>query len=298
MKTRPALFCLSMLACASPKATPDTAAPEPLRPKALLIGIDGLKAGGIPGAETPNMDMLMAEGAWSLRASTQLQAPTVSGPGWTSMLTGVDSDKHRIVENGGYADINRLYPTFIGRAHGFGLSTATAIHWLPIQVSLIEPTVTDEIVFGLDETVADGMTEFIAEADYQVLFAALDDVDHAGHRGGFVLENPDYVDAIEVADEQVGRMLTAIAERSTRDEESWLVAITADHGGDSSGHGALNEDCRTIPLLLWGDEVVPGEIQGDFISQMDAHPTIMAHMGHPAEDSWDLDGTARGLEIE
>ncbi len=292
-----ALLGLGLLgACASENTKREIDTADPLAPKALLIGIDGLRGDGIPGSDAPFLQGLLTEGAWTTAASTQLHAATVSGPGWTSMLTGVDSDKHGIVENGGWTDINRAYPTLIGRAHSLGLGTATAIHWLPIQFSIIEAETTDEAVLGLDDEVASGMADLLADGDYDVHFAALDDVDHAGHASGFSLESPEYVAAVQVADGQVGQMLQAIAERPTRDSESWLVVVTSDHGGNWSGHGPLDADNRTIPLIVSGDAVTPGELTGDQLSHMDAHPTIMAHLGHPPQTSWGLDGVVRGLD--
>jgi len=289
---------LFVIACGAPKDADDTAGggATPLLPKALFIGIDGLRGDGIPDSETPHMDGLIEAGTWTLEASTQLQAQTVSGPGWTSMLTGVDADKHGITENGGWDLIDRSYPTLIGRAHTLGFSTATAVHWIPIQMMIIELGVTDESVLGTDEAVTDGMAHLLAAGDFDVHFAALDDVDHAGHSTGFSTDNPDYVAAVEMADSQVGQMLQAIADRPTRDQESWVVLITADHGGSGTSHGPQDADNQTIPLLIWGDPVPSAQLDPGVGSHLDIHPTLMAHMGHPAQASWDLDGEARGLE--
>jgi hypothetical protein len=45
-----------------------------------------------------------------------------------------------------------------------------------------------------------------------------------------------------------------------------------------------------------GADQVPGELDVGFVSHMDAHPTIMTHMGHQTEQVWGLDGAARGLD--
>ena len=54
------------------------------------------------------------------------------------------------------------------------------------------------------------------------------------------------IQAIEIIDGQVGRVLKAIEARSTRGDEEWLIAMTTDHGGEGTSHGALNDACRTI----------------------------------------------------
>jgi predicted AlkP superfamily pyrophosphatase or phosphodiesterase len=292
-----ALAMVSLVACGGSKDWNDTAAEDvELTRKVIFVGIDGLRGDGIPGSETPNMDRLTEGGTWTIGASTQLQAQTVSGPGWTSMLTGVDSNKHGITENGGWEQIDRTYPTLIGRAHDVGLSTVTAINWLPIQLMIIERDVTDEVIAGDDEAITGGMVEVLEDGDFDVHFVALDDVDHAGHSTGFSLENPDYVNAIETADARLGQLLSAIEARPTRSGEDWMVLITSDHGGSGTSHGALDADCRTIPLIVWGDSVRADELAPGVGSHLDIHPTLMAHMGHPAQPDWSLDGEARGQE--
>jgi len=151
-------------------------------------------------------------------------------------------------------------------------------------------------VVGKDAEIVDGMVDLIQNANSDVHFLALDNVDHVGHRTGFSLENPEYVDAIKMVDQQLGRLLSAIETRQNRLDEEWMVLITSDHGGEGTSHGALNEACRTIPLLIWGDTVVPGEL--DAGSHLDVHPTLMMHMGFHPEEAWALDGQVRGLADE
>jgi predicted AlkP superfamily pyrophosphatase or phosphodiesterase len=305
-RTAPMLIGSVLLVnCNSDKA-PGTGAAASGTPKVLFIGIDGLRGDGIPASQTPHLDGLLDSGVWTLFASTQLAAATVSGPGWTSMLTGVDADKHGIVENGGWDDMNRDYPTLIARAHDLGLRTATAVHWLPIQINIIEADVTDQTLVGTDEDVATGMADMLRDGDFDVHFAALDDVDHAGHASGFSVNVTAYRAAVATADAHVGLMLEAIAERTTRDEESWVVVVTSDHGGLGTSHGGVDADSRAIPLIVSGDRVspeeltgagnVPGELIAGFVSHLDVHPTIMAHMGYPPNDDWDLDGAVRGAD--
>ena len=62
--------------------------------KVLLIGLDGVRVDILAQAHTPNIDALIANGTFSGEAQTR--PPTVSGPGWSSMLTGVWGDKHKV----------------------------------------------------------------------------------------------------------------------------------------------------------------------------------------------------------
>ena len=284
----------------------DEPLPPTLIPKVLVLGLDGLRGDGVPDTDSPRMQGLLDSGAGTYSASTQLTGPTVSGPGWASILMGVEPQKHGVFDNTNWQDFDRSYLTFLARAHELSFSTATAINWLPIQTSIIEEDVTDEIVLGTDQAVADGMAEMLKEADHDVHFVHFDDVDHAGHSSGFSVENPEYVDAVETLDLLVGLLLDAIDTRSTRADESWLVVLTSDHGGEGTSHGGVTAEHRAIPLLLFGDPVVggpfvsvdsvPGEMDVGFVSHLDVHPTVLQHLGHPPEAAWSLDGFVRGLD--
>ena len=83
---------------------------------ALVIGIDGVRSDAFELASTPNIDRLSDEGAWTLDASTQLEADTMSGPGWTSILTGVDADKHLVDGNNDLGELFRNARANLGLA--------------------------------------------------------------------------------------------------------------------------------------------------------------------------------------
>ena len=63
-------------------------------PNILVIGIDGLGAHGIKMSKAPVLNELMRNGAWSLEARTVM--PSVSGPAWSSILTGATVERHGI----------------------------------------------------------------------------------------------------------------------------------------------------------------------------------------------------------
>ena len=68
--------------------------------KTLVIGLDGASFDFLAPADMPNLDALRAEGMTA--ASNLYAAPmagTVSGPGWSTIATGVWPDKHRVTDN-------------------------------------------------------------------------------------------------------------------------------------------------------------------------------------------------------
>jgi arylsulfatase A-like enzyme len=264
------------------------------RPYALVIGVDGVRADALVAADTPNLDRIRDAGAWSMSAQTQQEAATNSGPGWASILTGVDADKHNIWENDQYDGQDPDYPSFLWRARDAGLRTMTSINWIPLSTAIVEDDAVDERVLGTDTHVTDELAARLTAGDYDVHFIHFDDVDHAGHASGFNPDNDAYTDAIEVVDRQVGQLLDAIEARASWADESWLIAMTSDHGGTDAGHGCLTWECRTVPLILSGPAFERGELL-EAGSHMDVHPTVLQHMGLTPSQDWDLDGAVQGL---
>src|SRR5436190_5093014 len=75
-------------------------AEEPKTKKVLFIGLDGTRFDAIEKAKTPNLHALMNEGIYSdtclILDDRYQKSDTVSGPGWSSILTGVWADKHGV----------------------------------------------------------------------------------------------------------------------------------------------------------------------------------------------------------
>ena len=93
------------------------------RRRAIVIGVDGLDGDEMHTASIPTLDLL--EQVWTRSARTQLTGATYSGPGWTSILTGVEVEDHGVTYNGGYDERNPGYPTVLLKLRDAGLETAS-----------------------------------------------------------------------------------------------------------------------------------------------------------------------------
>ena len=81
--------------------------------KLLFIGIDGCRPDALTQAETPNMDELINAGIYINDALCSINGqPTVSGPGWSTMITGVWYDKHGVSDNSFIGSNFDEYPPF------------------------------------------------------------------------------------------------------------------------------------------------------------------------------------------
>ncbi|MGD8867308.1 MAG: alkaline phosphatase family protein, partial [Gemmatimonadales bacterium] len=140
------LALLTVMACAERGPTK----------KVLVIGLDGVRPDILAKTETPNIDALITVGAFSDSVTTRAQ--TISGPGWSSMLTGVWPEKHRVVSNDFTSNDYADYPDFLTRLElvDRDLSTFAVVDWPPLGGPesggpLISDTVDLKIMFDGEE---------------------------------------------------------------------------------------------------------------------------------------------------
>jgi hypothetical protein len=204
--------------------------------KVLIFGLDGTTPEALTAAATPHLDSLMSGGTWSLDALNR--PPTVSAPGWASILTGVWNDKHGVLDDsytGGRFD---RYPCLFTRMKRFDPSLKTASI---VRVGLVNSAIVTDADYtatgGSDGEAAQLAAGVLASSDPDAMFVQFKDTDYAGHRGGYALSNAEYIAAIEAADRFIGDLIDAVHGRPGFSGENWLFLAVADHGARSDGHG-------------------------------------------------------------
>ena len=263
--------------------------------RVMIIGLDGVRPDAFQDAATPRMDSLISAGAVSFTASTQITGMTSSGPGWTSILTGVEVDKHQVRLNGQYDDIDRAYPSVMKRAQDvLGARISMASHWPDIVVGIVEEDARGTWAIRSDQMAAEYAADALSRDEADLYFVQLDDIDEAGHSTGFSSENPEYIEAIQVADGHVGTIIDAVAARPA--EEEWLFLMTTDHGGEGTSHGLQIPENQTIWVIVSGDGVIQGKLND--ATQMDLHPTALQWLGTEIDPAWELDGHVQGLAAD
>jgi predicted AlkP superfamily pyrophosphatase or phosphodiesterase len=262
----------------------------------VLIGLDGLRADSLLTAQTPIFDTLISNGAYTLEAISSLGQPTASGPSWSSILTGVWADKHGVQDNtfdeSRYDDFP-CFPVRLSQTRP-GSRTASFVNWAPIN-DCVPLNAEFERRMIPDATVVSEAIRVITDEGPDATFLQLDEIDGAGHDGGYV-GNPKYMDAVSRADTLVGDVIEAVSVRQEgRGQEDWLVIIVSDHGGTNGGtHGGLSREEIVVPFLMVGDRVKPGEMAAP-VYTVDAPVTALDFLGLTIDPVWGLDGTPRGL---
>ncbi|MEE1831936.1 alkaline phosphatase family protein [Streptomyces sp. SP17KL33] len=261
---------------------------RPGRGRVLVVGMDGVRFDRLArsAATAPVLHALMAAGAHGRGLlpygevdgqaeggpSTSM-AYTDSGPGWSSVLTGVWPDRHGVTGNDfAGADYSR-HPDFLSRAVAArpGLRTVAAVSWPElVDRGALGSTIGERVRYDgesdgyetADRLVADTAVRRIAEDDPDALFVYFGATDEAGHATGPL--SPAYDRALLAQDAHLGRLLDAIAARRSdpgRANEHWTVLVTTDHGHlDTGGHGGDTHAEREVFVILaeLGTAVGPG----------------------------------------
>ncbi|GIX04155.1 MAG: nucleotide pyrophosphatase [Planctomycetaceae bacterium] len=272
----------------------------------LLIGIDGCRWDAVVAARTPHLDHLVAAG--TLAVGTDIVAPrptpadTVSGPGWSNILCGVWPDKHGVIDNRFHDAHYERYPHFFVRIKEVAphIQTASFTNWEPLHSRLTRQADHQlaESAQGADQyrvsdrRLAEACARWLTTGNPQVVVLYQGQVDETGHRFGFHPDIPEYRDAIERVDDNVGLVLQAVQQR----REDWLVLVATDHGGEGKGHGGgrNNDVIRKTFLIVSGPSAQRGTWK-QASSQVDVVRTALHHLQIEPRQAWELDGHVVGL---
>ncbi|MFI5645169.1 alkaline phosphatase family protein [Kitasatospora sp. NPDC051705] len=260
--------------------------------KTLVIGVDGTRYDKLLSADAPNLKALMAGG---MTATGNLYAnplaPTLSGPGWSTIGTGVWPDKHQVKDNTFAGARFDLYPDFASRLENADPATSTLVigSWNPITANVFNGRADVRIAESEnDAKTASDAADYLANGNPDATFLHFDEVDEAGHSYGGA--SPQYTAAIHSVDALVGQVVQAVKSRATYGSEDWLIVVTTDHGHtDAGGHGGNSANERQTFVIADGAGYPAGSRRYD-VKPVDVAPTVLAHEGAAIDPAWQLDG--------
>ena len=174
------------------------------------------------------------------------------------------------------------------------------MYWSGIDEEILGKNTADiQERYETDDEISTRAIELLKEEeDLDLLFLNMDSPDNNGHEFGFSPDIPEYVDAVEAADDRVATILTALDERN-KSGEDWLVIITSDHGGGGKSiraHSPSTLVDRTTFMLVMGGDTVPKEITNNPVV-VDVAVTALTHMkiALPTGEN-ELDGRAAAFD--
>ncbi len=277
-------------------AAPGSSAAVPQVTNTVVIGLDGTMLDQVKAADTPTLHRLIAEGT-SGRSSI-LGHPTISGPSWSTILTGVWHTKHGVVDNSFEGANYAEYPSVFTRIETGnpqmrtvaistwgGIATIAGSGDPAADVVVTTPSAGDGA--ATDAATAEAVADEITANGPEFVFTQLDQVDGAGHSSGTA--GSEYEPALERVDAQVGTIVDAVDARSEATGEQWAIIVTSDHGHrPEGGHGGQSDAEGATFVIARGAGYKAGSVD-DTLTIADVTPTVLDNLG--LDQPADLDGT-------
>jgi predicted AlkP superfamily pyrophosphatase or phosphodiesterase len=270
---------------------------------ALVIGIDGCRSDALQAAKAPHIKSLIEKGTVCYRVyaggtlGTKTEQPTVSGPSWGSILTGVWADKHQMPDNDfTHPNLKKVvdgkivgYPHFFTRIKEKhpNCYLASIVNWKPINDKIV--TDADCLDGGTDAEVAQKCVELLlGDCNPAVVFLQFDELDGAGHSKTYGPQTAEYMRMLEKVDSHIGTVLEGMRKRPDFAKEDWLVLITADHGGFEKSHGQQTPEERTVFVVANGSGYSHRVVEDEW-GIVAIPPTVMRHLGISIDPAWEFE---------
>lgn len=278
------------------------------KPYALIVGWDGARYDMLGDLGLPLIEEVERTGFLQQTWMPDVdEAKTVTAPGWTTSLTGVWPAKHGITDNLEMEHHLDTYPhlmqrylqerpegktlactgaAMLGSNKGPGPILADGVSTMIFHDFRTHPMGP----LGRDQEVVADASSRLATSDYDLSFVYFAGTDKSAHLYGTGAE---YRKAMQQQDSWTQDLVDAVRSRSSFAAEDWIVVVTTDHGHlDEGGHGGSSWQERQSFI---GMTKLAGRLAfqpPQDLAAVDLAPTILAHLGVPAQADWDLDGRA------
>ncbi len=317
--------CITALIWLTLTATHGAALAEPTpSPKVVFVIVDGIPADVIERVATPHLDAIASAGAY---ARAQMggpvgepgETPTVSAPGYMSLVTGTWANKHNVYENYNLSPNYDYWNIFrVAKDMSPAIKIGIFSTWTDNRTVLLgegqpgagdwrfdyvadgfekdekrfPPQPSDKHIALIDTLVSEVAAKVILEQGPDLSWVYLQHTDDIGHEFG---DGEAFDRAVAEMDAHVGRIWAAVKARQATHPEDWLLIVTTDHGRDAEtgreheGHTARE---RTIWIATNSQRLTP-----EFYAMpeiVDIYPSIATHLGItiPKEVARHLDGAS------
>ena len=272
-------------------------------PNVLVIGVDGTNLSRVL-ADPTNVNFFELIQDGTTAPASIVGHTTISGPSWSSILTGVWGETTGVINNVFTPWTYDTWATVFNQLETFNpaIQTTSIANWDVISAMAAAGSIPADTVVNIaqvpgdtdwlltDDAVGDATELAIAVADSDVpnfLFSYFVGVDENGHMYGG--DSPQYAEAIRNFDRNLGEIMQAVAAWEALTGEQWTILMTTDHGHQPEkgfGHGFQSPaETSTFVIAENPDLFAVGAINLQY-QIVDVTPTVVTLFGGtPAADS-------------
>lgn len=269
----------------TPSPTPSPIPPQPIS-RVFIVAFGGLRPDIIQAADMENIQALMQSGAYTMNAQTVI--PSLTLPAIASLATGTCPAKHvarwdeYVPQNG-----SALGTDIFDLTRAVGLRTVLVTGAEKLR-HITDPASTD--FFGFvdntddhkDETTLENMAIEQIRQGFGLMLVHFPDGEAAGHLYNWM--SKPQLNAFHAKDQSLGLLLKVM--KASGFYDGTLIIVASDHGGHDSNDGTNLPEDMTIPWIVSGPQVVPGELQSS-VYIYDTAPTVAFALGLPLQPEWD-----------
>jgi hypothetical protein len=275
----------------------------------LLIGTDGTNLDKILADPVANVGFIDLMNQSVTGATSIVGHTTISGPSWTTILTGVWDNKSGVINNLFNPAPYTPWPTVFNQLEyydaanaGVDIDTAVIADWKYINdigAAGSYPVAASDNIFvefsnsweDTDDIVAQKTIDRIHATDASqssFIFSYQVAVDEAGHAYGGGSQQ--YADAVINTSQNIQAIMDEVQIWEQNTGEKWTVIVTTDHGHQQSvgfGHGFQSPN-ETSSFVMYRDGE-PGDdgVQNLGYKNTDITPTIVNLFGAPLRNDFD-----------
>ena len=253
--------------------------------KVILIMIDGCRPEAIGTGRMPNLETVMKNGSYTLKAETV--TPSITLPAHFSIFTSLKPLDHNVLTNTARPDVSPSAKTIMELARYAGKTTTMFYCWEQLR-NLNPAGSLDWSIFiaerpghNTDSEVAAAAGRFISLYHPDVCFVYFHSADTAGHAHGWMSEP--YLKALENADAALGSLMQSL--NGTQGPGYHLI-VQSDHGGSGYHHSDPSPETLTIPWIAMGPYIRKNHVIEQPVSVLDTAPTMARLLDIPLHYGW------------
>lgn len=248
-------------------------------PKTLLIVIDGALGAEVQDIRPPGLSQLtdFSMFSWDALADTK-QTPINNALGWSNLLTGVGSDKHKVTTDDFTGNELASYPSIFTRIKEQRPTWRTSAFCAAGNIiTYLAADATEKKSFdGNDVAMKDAVIQELKTNDPAFVLAQFHAVDAAGSAGSYSAADAGYREAVMKTDQYISDILTTLRGRTSFKDENWMVIITSNKGNNTpndpagAARNAFDDSRRNTIFFCYNPR---------FLSQDLLKPSVFPYVG-------------------